>query len=1120
MKLGTTLATTLALGLCAAAALAAAPAPKAKRPAAPRAHPLTPNAQRPTPDAPPVSPEAAEFFETNVRPVLSQSCFSCHGPKMQQAGLRLDSLAAALKGTDKNQPAIVPGDPDRSPLIQALRYDGAVKMPPQGKLPDKAIAALTQWVKMGAPWPGASRQTAGGSAADPAKHWAWQPVRKPALPSVKSAAWVKSPVDSFVLAKLEAKGLAPNRPADRRTLIRRATDDLIGLPPTQAEIDAFAADKSPNAFEKVVDRLLASPHYGERWARYWLDVARYADTKGYVFQEERRYPYAYTYRDWVINALNDDLPYDQFLVQQIAADQLPLGDDKRALAAMGFLTLGRRFLNNTPDIVDDRMDVVFRGTQGLTVGCARCHDHKFDPIPIKDYYSLYGVFANSTEPADLPLITTPKRTEAYVAFEKRLGELQAQVQRFKETRYNELIAQARAKIGLSLLAAREAAKPGADFRAVAQKYDLPGGLIRRWKDFLDDTDREKHPVFGPWVKLAALPDDEWSAKAPALMATLSANQGTQTQINARVAELFSNPAPASLQEAAERLGKLLAQPPAEDDQLVHALDSIGGPLNIEVGQVEQLFNRDDRNKLQELQMQVESFKATSPEAPPRAMVLNDVLNPGEPRVFLRGNPNNRGEQINRHFLTVLAGPNPKPFTKGSGRLELAQAIASKENPLTARVMVNRVWMYHFGAPLVRTPSDFGTRSEPPTHPELLDYLASRFMEEGWSLKKLHRLMLLSSTYQTSSAENPRSSKVDPENSLLWRMRRRRLDFEAMRDSILAASGKLDRTVGGPSVELTTRPFTTRRAAYGFIDRQNLPGLFRTFDFATPDATSPMRFTTTVPQQALFLMNSPFVVEQARALAARPEVASQKSAEGKVQQLYRLAYGRAATAKEVELSLRFLKSLEGTPSAAPETAPKLWDYGCGEVDEATGRLKGFQPLQRHGAAYQGGPELPDAKVGWVSLSAIGGHPGDPQHAAVRRWIAPKDGVVRIVGAIKHAEERGDGIRARIVSSRSGVLGTWMAHNQRVEGGVERVEVKKGDTLDFVVDCRGSVDYDSFTWSPAIRLLDPGDPAGTAIAAEWRASQEFDTAAPEAAPALSAWEKYAQVLLISNEFMFVD
>ncbi|MFN3650551.1 MAG: PSD1 and planctomycete cytochrome C domain-containing protein [Armatimonadota bacterium] len=924
---------TVVVGWCAVSALAAAQKPAPRRPAKPAVKPpvKTAPAKKPAPAAPAapadpaVSPEAAEFFEKKIRPVLAEQCYSCHGAKLQQAGLRLDSRAALLRGTDAGHPSLVPGEPDKSPLIQVLRFDGKVKMPPQGKLADPVLADFTEWVKMGAPWPGGGVQAS--AAPDPAKHWAFQPVRKPALPTVKNTAWAKTPVDTFILSKLEAKGLKPSPPTDRRTLLRRASYDLTGLPPSAEEIEAFVNDTSPNAWEKAVDRLLESPHYGERWARHWMDVARYADTKGYVFQEERRYPYAYTYRDWLIEAFNKDLPYDQFLVQQIAADHLELGDDKRPLAAMGFLTLGRRFLNNQADIIDDRMDVVFRGAQGLTVSCARCHDHKFDPIPIKDYYSLYGVFASSSEPRDLPLISKPQQTAEYLEFEKQLRELEGAVNQFVAQEREKVLADARAKIAVSMLAVREVAA-GAEARAVAEKHGLPAGLVQRWRNFLTATSKTHHPVFAAWHELSAIPDAEFAAKAPELAARYAANADPQKRLNSFVAKLFEGAPPASLADVAERYGKLLGgdygQLGGSDDaaQIKQALYAIGAPLEIDGGEAERLFNRDQRNRLQELRQKVDAFKVNSPAAPPRAMVLVDNPQPTNPRVFLRGNPNNPGPEVPRQFLAVLSGPERQPFQKGSGRLELAQQIASEQNPLTARVMVNRVWGLHFGTPLVDTPSDFGLRTERPIHAGLLDYLAWKFMESGWSLKTLHKEILLTAAYRQSSAFNAAAAKVDPENSLYWRANRQRLDWEALRDTLLAAAGKLDLTVGGPSVDILTPPFAPRRTVYGFIDRQNLPGLFRVFDLASPDTHSPARYETTVPQQALFLMNSPFIVQQAKNLAARPDVTAEKTPEARIQRLYRVVYGRAAAADEIALGLKFLNGAGVTLAASQSTGEKL------------------------------------------------------------------------------------------------------------------------------------------------------------------------------------------------------
>src|SRR5208283_6920 len=507
-------------------------------------------------------------------------------------------------------------------------------------------------------------------------------------------------------------------------------------------------------FARVVDRLLASPQYGERWGRHWLDVSRYADTKGYLFQEERRFPYSYTYRDYVIRSFNEDLPYDRFILEQLAADQLPRGDDPRSLAAMGYLTLGRRFLNNIPDIIDDRIDVVSRGLQGLTVTCARCHDHKFDPIPQKDYYSLYGVFSNSVEPKDLPLIGEVQNTPGYQAYQKELQAREKAVQDFVDKHYAELLKHLHSQVGEYLTAVSmeklpdEANNPG----------DLTPEVIRRWQAFLAETRKKHHPIFAPWHAFAALPKQEFAEKAKPLAAQFAVNADPRAPLNPLVALLFSAKPPESLQDVARAYGELFKAidkewedlnagkdkvqklPDADREALRQVLYGANMPANVAKSDVEskRIFARDTRSKLGVVKRKVEEWKANTQFTPPRSMVLNDVATPRQAHVLLRGNPNNPGEAVPRQFLRVLAGEQRKPFSKGSGRLELAQAIASKDNPLTARVMVNRIWKHHFGKGLVRTPSNFGALGEPPTHPELLDYLASHFMASGWSIKKLHR----------------------------------------------------------------------------------------------------------------------------------------------------------------------------------------------------------------------------------------------------------------------------------------------------------------------------------------------------------------------------------------------
>ncbi len=847
-------------------------------------------------------PEQVEFFENRIRPILVEHCFGCHSAAADEieGGLVLDNRAAMLKGGDSGA-LLVPGQPAQSRLAAALRYeDETLQMPPDGKLPAAVVADFEAWIAMGAPDPreGAALAPRDIIAARALKHWAFQSPKLAPRPAVENQAWPTTEIDFLVLARLEAAGIAPAPLADRYTLARRLYFDLTGLPPTLEQVTTFQTDQDPQAYTRLVDQLLDSQQFGERWARHWLDVARFADTKGYVFTADRNYPHAYKYRDWVINAINRDMPYDQFLKWQLAGDRLDHGDDRSNLAAMGFLTLGRRFINNTHDIIDDRIDVVFRGTMGLTVGCARCHDHKYDPIPAADYYAMYGVFQSSREQQD---------------------------------------------------------------------DDLPLRLV--------DTEK-----------------------------------------------------------------------------------------------------------------------------------------PADSRIFLRGNPANRGDVVPRQYLTFFTGEQPAPFQQGSGRLELAEAIVDPGNPLTARVMVNRVWGHLFGGGLVRTASDFGMRSEPPIQQAVLDHLAASFMQDGWSLKRLIRTLVLSSVYRQQSKVAPEVAQADPENDLLSHARRRRLDFEAMRDAWLAVSGQLDSTVGGASVKIEADPPSRRRTLYAFIDRQNLPGVFRTFDFASPDTHTPQRPQTTVPQQALFLMNNRFAHDAAVTLADRQ--AGDGDTARRIGEFYAAVFARAPTAAELAIGTRFVETPE---TAELEHGP--WQFGYGRLLDDQGEdrtVVRFAPLPHFsGDAWQGGPDRPDPKLGWALVTAEGGHPGNDQdHASIRRWVAPQAGEISIQGELKHPAEEGDGIRARVVSSRTGVVGQWDADHQTVGTNVATLQVQAGDTVDFIVDCRTNPNHDSFQWPVSLQLAGSDERSGRR---KWDSKQDFRGPGPVG---LTVWQRYAQALMLTNEFIMLD
>jgi mono/diheme cytochrome c family protein len=1087
--------------------------------------------------APPTA-EQLEFFESKVRPLFSERCSECHGAEEQWAGLRLDSRQALIDGGESG-PAIVSGKVDESRLIMAVRQTGDLQMPPDGKLDDVQIAALESWVAMGAPWPASELPPVDAKADAARTHWAFQPIATPEPPSVEHADWVRTPVDAFVLAKLEAAGLAPAPAADRRTLIRRVTFDLTGLPPTPAEVEAFVADPDPNAYAMLVERLLASPRYGEHWARLWLDVARYSDTKGYVYgREERFFVHAPAFRDWVVNAFNTDLPYDKFLLLQLAADQAA-PEDRAALAAMGYVTLGRRFLGVAHDIIDDRIDVVARGMLGLTVGCARCHDHKFDPIPIEDYYSLYGVFHNTTERL-APIGESSAAEAERVAAQQELEKRQAALDDGMKASRAAADARARSRVAEYLLAQRELAKyPDEVFSQILAPSDLIPAFVHRWNQYLREAAQKNDAIFLPWRRFVALSDEKFAAQASAISRELAA-MGDDA-LNPLVRQAFSEP-PASIEEVAQRYAALfgevvrqwqeqsaLPQPPAaladaaaeSLRQVMYGAHSPSVVPDEAIVTTEFFFDTATTVPMWQLQGEVDRWLIQTPAVAPHAVALVDREWIIEPRVFKRGSAANRGDEVPRRFLRVLAGPNRQPFTRGSGRLELAQAIIAPDNPLTARVWANRIWARRFGIGLVATPSDFGLRVEAPSHPELLDWLASQLIWSGWSTKHLHRQMVLSSAYQqltaaADAAVAERASAVDPQNRLLWRMNSRRLTFEEWRDSLLAASGELRQELGGRSQELfvETQP-NFRRTLYGLVDRQFLTSAMRTFDFANPDLHTPARSETTVSQQALFGLNHPFIADRSRALGKQLEGISESDAAARIRALYQLVYQREPTDAEMRLAFDFVTVRHDEQLAIrPETLS--WEYGYGTLNEADGQVT-FEPLPYfNGAAWQGGPSWPDASLGWVQLTADGGHAGnDPQHAAIRRWKAPRSGRVNIKSEVQHDVATGDGIRCWIVSSRHGVLKGLPIHNEKRTLDVSDLAVEEGDVIDFIVDFNADLNSDMFLW-PAEVLAAAAEPAAAETRA-WISPRDF---AGKPSDLLDGWEQLAQVLLLSNEMMFIE
>jgi hypothetical protein len=807
-------------------------------------------------------------------------------------------------------------------LIQAVRHTRAdLKMPRKGKLSPAMIRDLERWVALGAPDPRAEPivPAAAIDFGKARKHWAYQPIRKPAVPSVKDSTRAQSPIDAFILAKLETQGLSLSPPAEPRVLLRRMYFDLIGLPPQPEEVDDFLAEWRKNsspadrhkAVANVVDRLLASPHYGERWGRHWLDVARFADTKDGVlmFGDDRIRPYAYTYRDYVIRAFNEDMPYDRFIQDQLAADLIEPKVEPWRLAAMGFLTLGRMYDNNVHDVIDDRIDTMSRGLLGLTVSCARCHDHKYDAIPTADYYSLYGVFASAEAPLELPLAERPENCPTLAEYEKAASPPRQKIEQLIDSQHALLSETARQRVGDYLLrvatAPPDLAETAIYFLSLAPS-DLRPPLVHRWRKYLDDPARADDAIFGPWPELMRLPEENYTQDAALVL-----ERWQHKQLNPLVRAALSSAPLKQKDDVARAYGALFVKvqaavkaknASAAQQQLFDALTSKASPCYFPRSQTAQYLSRGEKDAYNNLRTQFDKIALRLAKAPPRAMVLAEAADAVEPRIFVRGNPAVVGEKVPRQFLRVLAGDARQPFAHGSGRLELARAITSIDNPLTSRVLVNRVWMHHFGEPLVSSPSDFGTRSSPPSHPALLDWLAWRFMNEGWSLKRLHRHIVMSAAYQQASFDRGDARRVDPENHLYWRAHRRRLDFESMRDALLMGAGRLDRTVGGRPVDIVKDAMNARRTVYGLVDRQSLPGVFRAFDFAVPDQSVERRPMTTVPQQALFGLNSTFMAMQAKALAARTE---KLDGAERVRALYRLVYARLPEPGEIQSALHFV-----------------------------------------------------------------------------------------------------------------------------------------------------------------------------------------------------------------------
>ncbi len=926
------------------------------------------------------SREQIEFFETDIRPLLAERCYECHSGNKAKVGLRLNRRSGWLKGSDYRV-VINLEKPAESLLIKAVKHvaeKGVPQMPEKGaKLSDEEVALLVSWIEMGLPWP--KEEGEEFTRSDPKEHWSFQPVKASSIPENAG-----HPIDFFIGKAQEKAGLEMAPKADRYTRYRRLHFDLLGLPPKYEEVQKFVKDPRPEeeAWTALLDQLLNSPNYGEKWARHWMDVARYSDTKGYeAGGRERRFVYSYTYRDWLIRAFNEDMPYDQFVKYQLAAEQMVdwKGADKEHLAALGFLSLSKN--GRTELVIDDRLDTTFRGMMSLTVACARCHDHKFDPIPTKEYYGLAGVFLNSMT-AEQPVIGEPKEGPEYEKYLKGLAKEQKVVD-----------------------------------------------------DFLE-----------PKLK--------------------------------KIAE--ENP------NIANRRIQLVAK-----------------------------LGRADRRELQNLQRVVDKFVADAGMESDKALVVKDREPPVNSHVLIRGNPSRRGELAPRQFLAIASKEGqPAVFEKGSGRLEMADEIASADNPLTARAIVNRVWMWHFGEGIVRTIDDFGVQGEAPDHPELLDWLANWFVENGWSMKKLHRLILTSETWQ-QSASHPNAEGnmlADAENRLLWRFDRQRLSLEQMRDAMLEVSGNLSDEMFGRTEKILEPPYSKRRSVYGFIDRQNLNPVFRNFDFSNPQETTGKRPTTTIPMQALFTMNSKFVQDQGASLAKTAEKESDRIAA-----LHRAAFAMEPKEADRQLAESFISSFESEAKKIGKRQTSTeWSYGFGDIDDKSGKVTFTSLPHWTGKRWQMEKDWPlkENPLSYLYADAGNTHSGyTRKESAIYEWRSPDDLRIKIKGFIKRAAVgKGNGVRVKVAKAEAGLVFDQVMKETRVTMPVDVSEfnIAKGEKVYFIVDPHeNNSAFDSVSWSPQIVDLDGNWPM-------WSLAESFSGPATPA----SSWDAYSHALLNTNRFLFIE
>lgn len=1013
--------------------------------------------------APPSEGEPPQF-ETDIRPILRAYCLDCHGGEEElSGGLDLRLKRFMLTGGDSG-PAIEVGDAEASLLIERIRSG---EMPPaEVKLPPQDADQLAAWINAGAPTlrPEPESIPPGiGITPEERDYWFYQPLARPEIPAFAAEDRVRTPIDALLLKRMREVGLSFSPDADKLTLIRRAAFDLTGLPPTQAEIDEFLADESPEAYERLLDRLLASPHYGERWGRHWLDTAGYADSEGYTADTVR--PHAYRYRDYVIRAFNADKPFNEFLIEQLAGDELVpppytnLSPDAiEKLVATGFLRMAadgtamggdQDLMRN--QVIGDTLQIVSSTLLGLTVGCAQCHDHRYDPIPQENYFALRAIF----EPA--------LNWKQWRNPQQRLISLYTDADRAQAAAIEEEI---------KTIAAEKAEK-----QAVFMKEAL-------------EKELEKYPeeLRGSLRTAYETPANERNDEQKELLA-----KNPSVNISPGVLYQYNQAAANELKKFDEKINELRGKKPPEE--FIRALSEVPGQIP-----KTHLFHRGDHRQLKD-------------PVPPADLTIAAP----------------EGERF------VISENNAELPTTGR-RLAFAQHLTSGTHPLLGRVLMNRIWLHHFGRGIVDTPGDFGRLGTEPTHPELLDFLATEFVERGWSLKAMHKLIMTSTVYRQSSQIDPAKQAIDDANVHYWRMPIRRLEAEAVRDRILATTGALDRTLYGPPVaveEDTTGQVIVpegapRRSVYLQSRRSKPVSFLVAFDAPVMAINCDRRISSTVAPQALMLMNSDFILKQAEQFAKR--LAAETPADYPVPESFVL----------------------------PD-AHSSWQFGYGAYDSSQERVASFQPLPHWtGSAWQGGDKLPNPEIGWAILNAGGGHPGDPQFSVIRRWIAPAAGVVSVAGKLKHSAASGDGVRGRILSSRTGLAGEWIAANGETATPATEIRVEAGDTLDFFVDCRENTNADSFQWIVDVSLTGaegeslgtwnsssgfhgpPGPPLAPQVAYAWQLAfqraitieelqlvadflqQQFDHLQQNnhAAPEQAAMTNLCQQLLSANEFLYID